>query len=90
MKFVVQYWFPEDVPLAVGLKAPKLLQINAVKTTVIVSFPIDGATAPAEEFWMPFCLFHKLTMGFAVVGVINGVLMQETFKAKSRDGSRIL
>ena len=26
-------------------------------------------------------LFHKLTMGFAVVGVINGVLMQETFKA---------
>lgn len=36
----------------------------------------------AEEFWMPVCLFHKLTMGFAVVGVINGVLMQETFKAR--------
>ena len=29
---------------------------------------------------MPVCLIHKLTMGFAVVGVINGVLMQETFK----------
>lgn len=38
-----------------------------------------------KEFWMPVCLIHKLTMGFAVVGVINGVLMQETFKA-SRTG----
>jgi len=34
----------------------------------------------SKEFWMPVCLIHKLTMGFAVVGVINGVLMQETFK----------
>ena len=33
---------------------------------------------------MPVCLMHKLTMGFAVVGVINGVLMQETFKAWDR------
>ncbi|CAK9043780.1 Sodium channel protein type 11 subunit alpha (NaN) (Sensory neuron sodium channel 2) (Sodium channel protein type XI subunit alpha) (Voltage-gated sodium channel subunit alpha Nav1.9) [Durusdinium trenchii] len=37
------------------------------------------------EFWMPVCLFHKLTMGFAVVGVINGVLMQETFKVAHMD-----
>jgi len=37
------------------------------------------------EFWVPVCLFHKLTMGFAVVGVINGVLMQETFKVAHMD-----
>lgn len=34
---------------------------------------------------MPVCLIHKLTMGFAVVGVINGVLMQETFKVGHGD-----
>lgn len=38
-----------------------------------------------SEFWMPVCLMHKLTMGFAVVGVINGVLMQETFKVAHMD-----
>lgn len=38
-----------------------------------------------SEFWMPVCLIHKLTMGFAVVGVINGVLMQETFKVAHMD-----
>ncbi|CAE7491913.1 SCN4A [Symbiodinium sp. CCMP2456] len=38
-----------------------------------------------SEWWMIFCLFHKLTMGFAVVGVINGVLMQETFKVAHMD-----
>jgi len=37
------------------------------------------------EWWMLFALAHKLTIGFAVVGVINGVFMQETFKAASTD-----
>eukprot|EP00435_Cladocopium_sp_Y103_P051045 s169_g15.t1 len=37
------------------------------------------------DFWVPVCLFHKLTMGFAVVGVINGVVMQETFKVAHMD-----
>lgn len=34
---------------------------------------------------MIFFLIHKVTMGFAVIGVINGVLMQETFKVASYD-----
>merc|ERR1719198_2319740 len=33
-----------------------------------------------SEFFMPICVVHKLLIGFAVVGVINGVFMQETFK----------
>merc|ERR1719440_1753186 len=28
---------------------------------------------------------HKLTIGFAVIGVINGVILQETFKVVSTD-----
>ncbi|CAE7307718.1 Scn11a, partial [Symbiodinium microadriaticum] len=38
-----------------------------------------------NEWWVIFCLLHKLTVGFAVVGVINAVLMQETFKVAYLD-----
>eukprot|EP00930_Biecheleria_cincta_P042215 TRINITY_DN29036_c0_g1_i1.p1 TRINITY_DN29036_c0_g1~~TRINITY_DN29036_c0_g1_i1.p1 ORF type:complete len:530 (+),score=82.72 TRINITY_DN29036_c0_g1_i1:44-1591(+) len=40
-----------------------------------------------SEWFMPFCIMHKVTMGFAVIGVINGVLMQETFKVASNDNA---
>lgn len=30
---------------------------------------------------MLFFLIHKVTMGFAVIGVINGVLMQESWSS---------
>jgi Ca2+-binding EF-hand superfamily protein len=38
-----------------------------------------------SEWFMPLCLLHKLTIGFAVVGVITGVILQETFKVASTD-----
>jgi hypothetical protein len=38
-----------------------------------------------SEWFMLFCLMHKLTIGFAVIGVINGVFMQETFKVAQTD-----
>jgi len=38
-----------------------------------------------SEWFTLFCLLHKLTIGFAVVGVINGVFMQETFKVAATD-----
>lgn len=38
-----------------------------------------------SEWWSFFCILHKLSIGFAVVGVINGVFMQETFKAAAAD-----
>ncbi|CAK0797614.1 unnamed protein product [Prorocentrum cordatum] len=34
---------------------------------------------------MVLCLFHKLTVGFAVLGVINGVFTQETFRVAAQD-----
>ena len=34
---------------------------------------------------MLLCVFHKLTVGFAVIGVINGIFVQETFKAAASD-----
>jgi len=38
-----------------------------------------------SEWCMALCLVHKLTIGFAVVGVINGVILQETFKVAATD-----
>eukprot|EP00928_Gymnodinium_smaydae_P006427 TRINITY_DN12270_c0_g1_i2.p1 TRINITY_DN12270_c0_g1~~TRINITY_DN12270_c0_g1_i2.p1 ORF type:complete len:615 (+),score=108.90 TRINITY_DN12270_c0_g1_i2:78-1922(+) len=38
-----------------------------------------------NEFWIIFSIAHKLTIGFAVLGVINGVFMQETFKVAQND-----
>merc|ERR1712183_1080695 len=38
-----------------------------------------------SQWFMLICVMHKLTIGFAVVGVINGVILQETFKVASSD-----
>jgi hypothetical protein len=37
------------------------------------------------SWFILFCLLHKLTVGFAVVGVINAVFIQETFKIANQD-----
>jgi len=38
-----------------------------------------------SEWFMVICLFHKLTVGFAVIGIINGVFIQETFRVAAQD-----
>jgi Ca2+-binding EF-hand superfamily protein len=38
-----------------------------------------------SEWFMLFFIAHKLTIGFAIIGVINGVFMQETFRVASTD-----
>jgi hypothetical protein len=38
-----------------------------------------------SEWFMVLCLFHKLTVGFAVVGIINGVFISETFRTAEQD-----
>lgn len=48
--------------------------------------PISRKLAENVTQWfMVFGVLHKLTVGFAFVGVINGVFMQETFKVASQD-----
>jgi len=42
-------------------------------------------TQNVSEWWVLFALVHKLVLGFAVIGIINGVVMQETFKAAAQD-----
>jgi hypothetical protein len=38
-----------------------------------------------NEWFAVFFVVHKLTIGFAVIGVINGVFIQETFKVATTD-----
>lgn len=38
-----------------------------------------------SEWFTVGCLLHKMTLGFAVIGVINGVILQETFRVAAAD-----
>eukprot|EP00930_Biecheleria_cincta_P093149 TRINITY_DN8332_c0_g1_i3.p1 TRINITY_DN8332_c0_g1~~TRINITY_DN8332_c0_g1_i3.p1 ORF type:complete len:697 (+),score=134.64 TRINITY_DN8332_c0_g1_i3:56-2146(+) len=38
-----------------------------------------------SEWYVVFSVMHKLSIGFAVTGIINGVFMQETFKVAASD-----
>lgn len=38
-----------------------------------------------SEWFMIVSIIHKLTVGFALLGVINGIFMQETFKVVAED-----
>jgi Ca2+-binding EF-hand superfamily protein len=38
-----------------------------------------------SEWLAPLFVLHKLTIGFAVIGIINGVFIQETFRVAAND-----
>lgn len=38
-----------------------------------------------SQWFTLFCVLHKLSIGFAVISVINGVILQETFKVAQTD-----
>merc|ERR1719265_2258786 len=38
-----------------------------------------------SEVFAAIMILHKLTIGFAVIGVITGVILQETFKVAQTD-----
>jgi len=49
--------------------------------------PIRVLVENVHEIWIVYAVFHKAILGFAMVGVINAVLVQETFKAAALDDS---
>merc|ERR1719502_937014 len=52
--------------------------------------PIARLLLGVSEWFMIFSLIHKLTMGFAVISVINGIFIQETFKVAACDDTLML
>merc|ERR1719498_9509 len=43
-----------------------------------------------SQWFLMLSLLHKLTMGFAAIGVINGIFVQETFKVAQGDDTIML
>jgi len=53
--------------------------------------PISRALYQNVNEWFIFItIFHKLTIGFALLGIINGVFIQETFKVAQQDDEVML
>lgn len=60
--------------------------LSMIEITLANWPPVCRAMQENVSQWtMPFFVVHKLIIGFAVVGVINGVFMQETFKVASSE-----
>jgi len=55
----------------------------------LANWPTIGRFLQDEvhEWWMIFIIIFKLTVGFAVVGILNAVFMQETFTAIEMDNN---
>lgn len=55
----------------------------------LANWPTIGRFLQDEvhEWWVIFVIFFKLTVGFAVVGILNAVFMQETFTAIEMDNN---
>merc|ERR1712066_1037125 len=86
------YFTNESVPL--HQRQEVYLRFGTFTRTMFTMFELTLANwTPAirllsenvSEFFMLFGVFYKLSVGFAVVGVVNGVFMQETFKVAQTD-----
>ncbi|CAL1167465.1 unnamed protein product [Cladocopium goreaui] len=62
-----------------------LQSVCVVLTTICSVAFTEAGGIYFTEWFMLLCILHKLVIGFAVVGVINGVFIQETFKVASSD-----
>jgi hypothetical protein len=58
-----------------------MFELSLANWPVICRFMVDEL----HEAWMPLVVLYKLVFGFAVVGIINGVFIQETFQVASTD-----
>eukprot|EP00928_Gymnodinium_smaydae_P071305 TRINITY_DN5492_c0_g1_i2.p1 TRINITY_DN5492_c0_g1~~TRINITY_DN5492_c0_g1_i2.p1 ORF type:complete len:261 (+),score=28.67 TRINITY_DN5492_c0_g1_i2:1183-1965(+) len=92
-QLLTQYFFTND---SVGVEEKKRVYtyFGSFSRSLLSMFEITLANWPpvcrvlmenVSEGFIVFSILHKLTIGFAVVGVINGVFMQETFKVASTD-----
>ncbi|CAK9029168.1 unnamed protein product [Durusdinium trenchii] len=95
--FLVACWYVDTVGqdlLPVNTTLLRLLRLMRFTRSMLSMFEITLGNWPpvcrrlsekVSEWFMLLCILHKLVIGFAVVGVINGVFIQETFKVASSD-----
>jgi len=63
-----------------------MFEITLGNWVPIARLLMDGVS----EWFLLFTIFHKLTMGFAVISVINGIFTQETFKVAACDDTLMM
>eukprot|EP00931_Biecheleriopsis_adriatica_P101165 TRINITY_DN7636_c0_g4_i1.p1 TRINITY_DN7636_c0_g4~~TRINITY_DN7636_c0_g4_i1.p1 ORF type:complete len:540 (+),score=86.57 TRINITY_DN7636_c0_g4_i1:40-1620(+) len=90
---VIQLWIRDDA-LPIEERIKLFEYFGNFTRSLLTMFEITLANWPpvarllqesVSEWFVYFCVVHKCTMGFAVIGVINGVFMQETLKAARQD-----
>lgn len=91
---VLEQYYLSDETIPLEDRKEVYIYFGTVSRSIFSMFELTFANWPpisrlltekVSEWFMIFAIMHKMVMGFAVVGVINGVFMQETFKAASAD-----
>jgi len=96
-QILVSYYLEEDNDAATKLEIFKyfgtfsrsilsMFEITLGNWVPVARLLLDGVS----EWFMIFSLLHKLTMGFAVISVINGIFIQETFKVAACDDTLMM
>merc|ERR1712194_616440 len=91
---ILATWYLEDSAYPVEERKLVFEYWGSFSRAVLTTFEMTLAdfTIPCRmlseyvnEWFAVFFVAHKLTIGFAVIGVINGVFIQETFKVADTD-----
>lgn len=91
--YLTQYYF-NDASISEANRQAVFEYFGTFSRSIYSMFEITLANWPpasrllaenVSEWFMLFGVLHKLTIGFAVVSVVNGVFMQETFNVAASD-----
>jgi len=89
-------YLDEDSPLNPEQKLQMWLYFGTYSRSLMSMFELALANWPeigrflqdeVHEGWMVLVILYKLSVGFAVVGILNAVFMQETFTAIEMDNN---
>lgn len=93
-QIVVHFYLTVDDPADVQHRTVIFLYFGSFSRAIFTMFELTlGNFGPiarslhenVSEWFMLFSMFHKVTVGFAVISIINGIFIQETFKVASLD-----
>jgi hypothetical protein len=91
---ILANWYLEDSKYPEEERLIVFQYWGSFSRAILTTFEITLADFPEpcrmlsefySEWFAVFFVAHKLTIGFAVIGVINGVFIQETFKVATTD-----
>merc|ERR1712012_779642 len=95
---LAEFYFKNDA-FSLGERKEIFRYFGSFTTSLFSMFELTLANWPpisrmlyenVNEWFILVTILHKITIGFAVVGVINGVFMQETFRNAQMDDELML